>query len=207
MGLAIKLAFANPRLAIELLMVAAILIGGYLYNKKTAELAEAKTQFGALAEDLKSQITIKDGQIQVLNRRKDGKVETQTVYVPGEGTVTVITTTVTVHGPAVKPPGTAIDLGDGTIIYVKDRGFTFKPGFGLDFDAVKLRPYLDAKLIYFKRYSASVGGTPAGVGITVSRHLDDILYFRPRNVELFLHYRVLRRSDATPVSIGIRSNF
>jgi hypothetical protein len=209
LGLVIKLAFANTRVAIEIAMVAALFIAGWLYNKKEAELAAAKAEYGTLAANLQNQITIRDNTIKILNRRKDGKVTTVTVYLPSEGGSTVTHSTVPAQGTVIvkPPPGTPIDLGNGTIVYIQDRGFTARPGFGLDFDGFKARPYLDMKLVYFKRYSAAVGGTTGGLGVTASRHLDDILFFHPQNVEFFVHYRVLRLGNGSAASIGIRSNF
>ena len=204
----IKFAFANVRITLELLLVLALVLAGWAYNRKVAQLQAATAQFGQLSADLKHQITVKDNQIQILNRKPNGKVEVHTVYVPGEGTVTVVYSTQpapgAIHNP---PPGHPIDLGDGTIVYVKDKGTCFKPGFGFDYDGWKPRAYVDAKLFFYKRYGAGVGGSTGGLGIMASRHLDDVLFFHPENVELFFSYRVLRIGNGNTCSIGLRSNF
>lgn len=209
LGLVIKFAFTNIRLALEVLMVAALLVAGWAYNRKERQLEATNAQHAELAANLQAQITMRDNTIKILRRRPDGTVTTHTVYVPGEGGATVTHSTQPAQGSSVvKPPsGTPVDVGNGIIVYVKDRGFTSRPGFGFDYDGVKMRPYLDMKFIYFKRYSMAAGGSSGGLGVTVSRHLDDVLFFHPQNVEFYLHYRVLRMGGGSQGSLGLRSNF
>ena len=205
MGLLIKWVFANTRLFIEILLVVALLIAGWMYRRQERALADAKTQYGKLADDFKSQLTAKEGEIQILIR-KNGKVESHTIFVPGEGGFIVVTTTVAVEGLSVIPPGYHIDMGDGTIVFIKDKGLCFKPGVGFEYGSKGLQARIDAKVAYWKRYSGLVGGSKYGIGIGVSRHLDDVFWFKPRGIEVFGSYNIIRTLDLAPFTIGIRIN-
>ena len=209
LGLAIKFAFANVRLTIELALIVALLVAGWMYNRKERELDRVNAEHATLAANLQAQITIRDNTIKILRRKPDGTVTSHQVYVPNEGGSIITHSTQPAHGASIvnPPPGNPVDVGNGIIVFIKDKGFTIRPGFGFDFDGIKLRPYLDVKLIYYKRYSATAGGSSGGLGVTVSRHLDDILFFHPQNVEFYLHYRVIRLGTGAQGSFGLRSNF
>jgi hypothetical protein len=189
----IKWAFSHPRLTLELGLLVALLFVGWRYNKKEAELADAKAQAGELAEGLKTQIRLVNGRLEILRRQKD-KVKVEIVYVPQEGSV------------IVKDPEKP---GEDVVVIIKDKGFTAKPGFGIEYAGYGLSPRLDLKLAYYKRYSLLVGGGKDGLDVSASRHLDDILFWRPANVELFLGYIFLPIGNdgrRLPVA-GLRSNF
>jgi hypothetical protein len=190
-------------------MAAALLAAGWAYNHKERQLEAANARHAELAANLQAQITIRDNTIKILRRKPDGTTAAHQAFVPNEGGVTVTHSTQPAQGsPIIKPPaGTPVDAGSGLVVYIKDKGFTSRPGFGVDFDGIKLRPYLDMKFIYYKRYSVAAGGSSGGLGVSVSRHLDDVLFFHPQNIELYLHYRVLRIGNSSQGSFGLRSNF
>jgi hypothetical protein len=90
---------------------------------------------------------------------------------------------------------------------VKDFGFTFKPGFGAEWAGYGIQPRLDAKLAYYKRYSLIAGGSRNGLDVGVSRHLDDILWGSPNNIEAFIVWKFIRMYGAQAIALGIRANF
>jgi hypothetical protein len=220
------MALGSPRLALEALLVAAVVAGGWMYNRKTEELESARTQAGKLEESLKGKISIVSGQLEILKREK-GRVIRERIFTPPEGSIVIKERDYSklenkyrellVNLKASKPEDRKAiekevenvleEIKNPVIITVKDRGFTFKPGFGMEWSS-KIMPdtRLDFKFAYFKRYSALVGGSKGAVGLSVSRHLDDILWFRPMNIELFGQYNLLRFNN-TRWSFGLRSNF
>ena len=187
----LKALLLKPRLLLELLMVVSIIITGWLYNRKTQELLDAKAQYGQLAESLKEQITIRNNQIEILRRGKDGTVQRELVYLPPEGWYRFIT---------------PLD-GSAPVIKIKDKGFTCRPGFGGAYGSYGFSGILDLKLAYFKRYSAGVNANTHMAGVFVSRHLDDIIWGHPANAEVFIGYGLLRGAGVQPISAGVRSNF
>lgn len=191
----IKWAFANKRLFFELVLIAAVLVAGWLYRRQERKLQDAREQYATLADNLQQQITIKDGEIQVLKRKGD-KVVVKKIYVPVEGPVVIQYVKPTPDNPNPDP-----------ILIVKTRGLCFRPGIGLEMGSKGLQGRLDAKWGYWGRYSGLVGGTKYGLGIGVSRHVDDVLWFKPRNTEVFVQYSILRHLDWAPIAIGIRTNF
>lgn len=188
---AVLWAFRNPRLALELALVAALLFVGWRYNKIQDDLSVAKLEAGQLEDGLKQQIRIVNGQLEILRKVK-GKVVVERIYLPPEG------------GVVVKDPEKP---GDDVTISVKDRGFTLRPGMGLSWYGRGISPRLDLKLAYFKRYSLLLGGDKGGVDLGVSRHVDDILPWRPLNLEVFGGYRFIRMPEAPAWVFGLRLNF
>lgn len=195
MGLVISLVKSNIRLSIEIALVAALLVAGWLYRKQERELDETRIQYGKLAANLQGQIIIKDGQITVL-KRKGGKVETRYAYFPPEGYFTLKYPTPTASNPNPEP-----------IVESKVMGFCFRPGIGLELGGMGLQGHLDAKLAYYNRYSLIFGGSRYNLGLGVSRHVDDWMFFKPQNIELFCAYNLLRANGLPPITIGFRSNF
>lgn len=195
MGQTLKTLFLKPRLFIELLLVAFIIVTGWLYNKKSQELVEAKAQYGQLADNLNKEITVKDGAIEILQRQKD-KVKYELVYLPPEGWFKISF-----------PKPTAANPNPDPIIESKTKGMCLKSGLGLEIGNKGIQAHLDLKTAYWGRYSAIVGGSRYGLGIGVSRHLDDILWGKPKNIEFFGAYNFLRAIDLAPVTVGVRTNF
>ena len=227
----IKWAFSHPRLALELALVVALLLVGWRYNKKQAELAKVQAEAGVLEDGLKLQISVVNGQLEVLRKKLDGTTSVEHVYVPPEGSVVIkqkeLDTLKSKLQWLMNALGNATtaeereklqdeirklreQLGNtDTIVTVKDKGFTVKPGFGLEWAGYGISPRLDLKLYYYKRYSLLFGGGRDGLDVSVSRHLDDILFWHPQNVELFAGYLFLpigHDVQRLPV-VGLRSNF
>ncbi len=195
MGPAIKWVIGNLRLALELLLVAALLVAGWMYRRQERKLEAAAASYAQLADNLQQQITIKNGEIEVL-KRKGEKVIVKKVYVPVESPIIIHIPKPTTGNPTPEP-----------VITLKRKGFCLRPGFGMEYGGKGLQGHLDAKWGYWDRYSGIAGGSRYNLGVGVTRHLDDVLWFRPQNIEFFLLYSPIRSEVVSPVSIGVRSNF
>ena len=185
----------NTRLFLEIVLILALLVAGWMYRQKEQALEKVTAQYGKLAENLQSQITIKDGELRILKRVGD-KIVIQKIYVPVEAPVTIDQPNPTPGNPNPEP-----------VVTVKTRGTCFKPGVGVEVGSKGLQAHLDAKVGFWDRYSALVGGSRYGIGVGVSRHLDDILFFKPKTVEFFGFYSLLRATDMSPFTVGLRTNF
>ena len=218
---------SHLRLTIEILLIGALFISGWLYNKKSGELNKIKEESSGLANNLRQQIILKNNQLEILTR-ENGKVTYRNVYVPPEGYVVIkkedqealvkryqellknLQTAGEEEKTAIKKELERLTklINNPDQLVVKDKGFTFKPGMGVDWanHGTKLR--LDFKWAYFKRYSALFGGSENGIGLGVSRHLDDVLWFHPNNLELLGAYNFFNfTSSAKTVVVGLRTNF
>jgi hypothetical protein len=219
---------AKFRVSMEALLLVCLAILGWQYNRKAQQLREAQQVASGLAAGLSQQLTIANGQIEVLKKQKDGKTVYQRVFVPPEGSIVVkekdwsdlqaqYQSLKDQLAKAVTPEERqrlldeiskllAQMAGQGTITTeIKDKGFCFKPGFGYEYSA-GFSPRLDIKFGFFKRYSALIGGGRGGADVSLSRHIDDIVWGKPQNVEVFAGYRIIRIGGAYYV-FGLRSNF
>jgi hypothetical protein len=187
---AISWVVQHPRLAFDLLLICFIIVSGWLYNRKVAELDALQANMGKLALNLKEQVTIRDGQVEIL-KRIGGNTIVKKYYLPPEAPFIIQVSSST---------------GETNVIS-KTKGMTAKPGFGAEWGGKGIQPYMDLKWAYWGRYSGLVGGSLKGIGPGISRHLDDVLWGRPRNAELFLNYKVIRDPSYPSVVIGVRSNF
>ena len=230
MGDGFKWALNNMRLALELILVVALLIGGWMYNRKDAQLRSVQAATGQLEEGLKQQITIRNGQIEVLRKEND-KLSQHQSYVPPEGYVTIKQTDLTKlskdyqdlidklsHATTpderkkleeqIKALLAKLNSGtQGVTVVVKDKGFCLRPGIGVEGSSRGIEPRLDLKWAYFKRYSALLGGSRAGVDISVSRHLDDLIWGHPQNAEFFGGYKFIPLYGGSWYAVGLRLNF
>jgi hypothetical protein len=231
---AAKWAYQHARLTLELVLVLILLFLSWRYNRKVEELDQANAEHGQLAQGLSQQITVANGQIEILKREK-GKVIVQKVFVPPEGSIVVkeadwvqlnidyiMLQSQLASGNLTPEQRKALEKqisellakiaalmknGQGTTVTIKDKGLTLRPGFGAEWAGYGLSPRLDIKWAYFKRYSVLVGGGKDGLDISVSRHLDDLLWWHPMNVELFSGYRLFHTSSSLPIVVGLRANF
>jgi hypothetical protein len=220
--------FGHKREAAEIVLVLALIFVGWRYNKKSAELEKTTLEHSQLAAGLRQQIQIRDGQILILNR--DGsKTNVKKKYVPPEGSVIISEKDFNdmrtrydnlnaklggTTNPAEKAFLEAEILrlknelnNPDTSVVINDIGFTVKPGFGAEWSGMGINPRLDFKWFYLQRYSLIVGGSKGGADIGASRHLDDILYGSPGNIELFGGWKFFRMPGYRAVVFGIRSNF
>lgn len=163
-GLRSAAAFAwrRPKDAAIILL---ILLAGILAwrERRTADrAAEQMAKLEGLPPDTKQVITLYRDR--VLTKWRDGptKIEYRDHYLPPEGHVMVVTK---VNHPE-KPPE----------VIIKDRGFTHRLGGGVVYAGEPL-PLFDFKWAYWRRFSLTMGITPAFGGIGASRHVDDILPF------------------------------
>ena len=111
--------------------------------------------------------------------KKDGKVKVRTTFIPREGNVRVI------------------EDKDGKVTVVKKtKGFTFRPGIAVYYADDKARLDGSVKVMYWNRLSLNVHGNNRGMGLSVSRYVDDLIpYWHPSNLEGFLQYRALKFSS------------
>jgi hypothetical protein len=200
-----------------------------MYHRKSGQLEDLNREKVGLESDLKQKITIANNQIEILTR-ENGEVKRKKIYVPPEGSVVIKKKDIEARDKALAElyaalKDTSLDRdaikrrieellknkteeGDEEIV-VKDKGFTFRPGYGLDFANSGIKPRLDFKFAYWQRWSTIFGGSPNGVGPGISRHVDDIIWSKLTNVEIFAGYNFITfdgRQGKYGV-IGIRSNF
>lgn len=220
--------WGNKRAAIEIAMVVALVFLGWRYNSDKALLHKQLEESQGLAAGIGLQLKITQNQLEITKRDAQGKITYRNVYVAPEGSVIVdqkeqsaLLTQLDDLAAKLKAATAAgntkeenaiqkqIDQIDpGLAVKVVDHGFTFKPGYGLDWANQGIKPRLDFKWYYLKRYGAIAGGGPNGMGPGVSRHVDDIIWGHPQNVEVFVQYNVVSfyQGDAK-WTVGVRSNF
>jgi hypothetical protein len=225
---AVTWAIEHPRLTLELALVGLLLFIGWRYNRAQDELSKSRLESGQLEEGLRQEIRVRNGQLEVLRKEK-GKVVVERVYVPPEGAVFIKQKDLEeLHkkyrellaraGQATTPEERErlqreIDrlMGElnkpDTEIVVRDKGFTLRPGFGVEWAGQGIGPRLDLKWAYYKRYSFLVGGGKSGADVSISRHIDDLVWGRPQNVEVFGGWKFLRMPGASQVVFGLRANF
>jgi hypothetical protein len=225
-----KWAAERPRLALEAFLVFALVGGGWAYNRQAKKLEEAKLQMDGLEANLSEKIKLKDNELIVLRREK-GKVKIIRKYVPPEGHVVIkkkdqeallaeynglmkrlLETEAGAEGEREKLrkelEEVIADLKQPSEIEVKNKGFTLKPGFGLEAGRNGIRPRLDLKWGYWNRWSAIAGGSEYGLDVGISRHIDDYMWGRPKNAELYGAYKFLRFDQLDwQATGGIRVNF
>lgn len=224
-----RAAVSKPRLAIEILLVAGLLCGSWAYNRKVDQLEQAKAESGELEDDLQRKIRIRDGQVEIL-KRENGKVVYRKIYAPPEGSIIIKKKDQAIllkryqellakvknasSDKEREEAGREIDkvlkdLDKPEEIVIKDKGFTFKPGMGIEWGGRQhgVEARIDAKWAYWRRYSAISGASRLGLDVGISRHLDDILPLRPKNIELFGAYKYLKFNNGPEAVVGIRVNF
>jgi hypothetical protein len=220
--------WGHKRTAAELAMAVVILIGGWRYNRLQAAAAATKAQQEGLAAGLREQIKLTNGQLEITRREVNGKIVYKRIYVPEEGSVVITQkeedtmrkqladlaaklAAATAKGDtkAASEINTEIDkIGNDVDVKIVNKGITFRPGYGLDWSNHGIKPRLDFKAFYWNRYSMLVGGGENGVGPGISRHIDDIMWGHPQNVEIFAQWSAftLNAGDSRYV-VGLRSNF
>lgn len=218
-------AWGHKRTAGELLLAAAL---AFLWIKdQRAKAAQHKQELEAqgLAANLKEQITVRDGQIEVL-KRENGKVTYKNVYVPPEGYVVVKETDQAVlqsklnelgqklkdalakgDSPAAAELRKEIDKVTQTQYDVHDHGWVLRPGGRADYSNNNgLKLGLDFKWYYWQRFGFVFGGTANGIGPGISYHLDQ-LPTHPKNLEFYLNYNFLLNTPGHPIAAGLRMDF
>jgi hypothetical protein len=178
-------ALANKQAAVFIILAAIIAWLSWSKSRLVNKIDELNIKNETLAADLKLKV---NGNT-VIYRDKEKIVK---VYIPAEG------------GLIVKEP----DANGKTVVVIKNKGFTAKPGIGLFYDG-KVNGGLDLKLAYWERYSAGLGSSLDSPYVWLSRHVDDLVpVLRPQNVEFSLGYgKPYSNFSNSLMLVGIRTNF
>ena len=216
----------NPRLAVEILLIGGLLVGGFAYNRVKAKLANEVGSHEELAEGLQEEIRIRNGQTEIL-KKENGKVVYKNVYVPPEGSIIIQKkdheALIVKYKELLKKLSIADASDQGEIqnqindvigqinstetnVIIKNKGLCFALGFGYEY-VFSLEPRIDAKIAYWNRYGIVTGISSYGLGIGISRQLDDWLWFSPRNISIFMEHKPITFKHDKKWVIGIRSNF
>jgi hypothetical protein len=220
--------WANKRAVGEGVLVLSLVLLGWRYNSDRAQLHKQIEEAQGLAAGIGLQLKITQNQLEITRRDSTGKVTYRNIYVAPEGYVMVdqkeqsalqqqlgdLTDKLkaaTKAGNTKEANGIQkqIDqINPGLAIKVVDHGWTFKPGYGADWANHGTKVRLDFKYFYWGRYGLIAGGGPNGFGPGVSRHIDDVIWGRPANVEVFAQFNALRfQSGTLQYTVGLRSNF
>lgn len=149
-----------------------------VYLNKQNESLRGKT--AELSEELKKQTVVYKDKIVYKYRDSEGKAKQEEVYIPSEGKVEILT----------PKENTNLDLSfwdkifnvtiketDGSIILIKNKGFSFAPELA-GFYSKEFEVGLQFRLLYWNRYNAGIG---FGSGETLyaygSRTVSDIFPF------------------------------
>ena len=224
----IRWCWTHKRTAAESALCLAFLFLGWRYNSDGARLRRQAAEAQGLAAGVSLQLKMTQNQLEISRRDASGKIVYRNVYVPAEGGVTIdqkeraasqsrlddlaarLKSALAAGNAGLAGSlRTQIDQVDPSLaIKIQDHGFTVKPGYGFDWALAGVRPRLDIKWAYYQRYGLLVGGGANGVGPGISRHLDDVIWGHPANVELFFQWNAVRFYPGyAAYSIGLRSNF
>ena len=184
----VRLLLVSPRLLLDIILISIIVILTLLYNNYKSGMEYYSISNEMLSKNIKKMVKVNGNTVKIVFRDKDRIVE-KIIYKPQEGSVSV---------------SQPIDGSDIKIV-VKNKGFTFRPGFGLLYDFNKLNPEIDSKLVFYSRYSSGIFLYRHGAGVFVSRHIDDLVPFKALNSELFLGYSLVGNNNK--LNFGLRCNF
>ena len=168
---------------------ALMLVIAWFYAKQVERSRDAMLgKVAFLADHLDAQVTISENLIQELRRAKDGKVKTITRFLPPEGKTRV-------EIPKSGKPRVVVDSS----------GFTFRPGLSVYYFN-GLKAGMSTKVFFWGRYGAVGNIERGGVAVGVSRYVDDLVpFWRPKNLELFISYRVCAfRDESGRIRMGVR---
>lgn len=184
-------------------IIIAFLLLRVAYLNKQNENLKGKT--AELSEQLKSQTTITKEKIVYKYRDSEGKPKQETIYLPSEGQVNIITPK---DDETVKPSkkdsffNTIIEQTDGSLIMIQNKGFCLAPELGINYSK-EFEASLQVRLVYWNRYNAGVGIThKETVFIYGSRNLSDIFNFT-RNTSLQLGLGKNFKDNDTRFLIGL----
>lgn len=191
-----------------------ILIAFLLYrivslNKQNTILID-KT--ATLEENLKNKTVIYKDKI-VYKERVDTvsgtEIKQQTVYVPYNGYINILTPE---EGQKLdlnlydKLFNHAIKQEDGSIILIKDKGFTFSPSASLIYTN-KLEIGIQSRFLFYKRYGVGMGITNKYMLYTyIDRNVSDIInLFKNTNMQLTIGKDL--ENGKFKLGVGINVNF
>ena len=93
------------------------------------------------------------------------------------------------------------DTGKNDIVYIKTRGFTFKPFVGVGYSG-QLEPIAGIRLVYYNKYSLFGGSTREMVGVGISRRLSDVIPFTNNTSIAIMGGRPYKK-DGSKIFIGL----
>ena len=187
---------------IPYIVIAFLLLRVVSLNKQNENL-RGKT--AELSEQLKSQTIITKEKIVYKYRDSEGKSKQETIYIPSEGQVNIITPK---DEETIKPSkkdsffNTIIEQTDGSLIMIQNKGFCLAPELGINYSK-EFEASLQVRLLYWNRYNAGVGIThKETLFIYGSRNLSDIFNFT-RNTSLQLGLGKNFKDNDTRLLIGL----
>lgn len=218
-----------PRAAFEAVLVAIILLLGIRDSRQKQQLLTMVQKQQGLAANLSEQLTLTKNELEIARRTSSGQVVYKNVYVPPEGTVVISEEEqkavqkkiddLTAQLQAAAKSGNTTKENEiqnkiasetqNLNVSVIDHGWTLNPGIGLGYGGEGVKIHGDVKVYFFERYGLLLGGSADGVGPAVSRHLDDLMWGSPRNLEFYLQYRIFKFSSSpiSPIEGGLRLGF
>lgn len=223
----VRSAISRPRLAIEIALVAAAITGGWLYHKKARELEMSRLEARGLEAGLRQKLRLSQNQLEQVTRDLTGKVVVRKVYVPPEGSVVIkqkdhrklmddykdlLRQLASADGDGRRKIEDEIrrklaEMNKDDEIVVKDRGWTLRPGAGWGWAGYGIRPRGDIKVAYWKRWGLLFGGGLGGGGPAISRHIDDIVWGKLQNLEIYAGWNIpFQRDRRGWPSVGLRVN-
>lgn len=190
---------------IPYLIIAFLILRVTHLNKQNEDL-RGKT--AELSEQLKSQTIITKEKIVYKYRDSEGKPKEQSIYIPSEGSVNIITPK---DNENVKPStldnffNTIIDQNDGSVIMIQNKGFCLAPEIAAIYSK-ELEVAIQVRLLYWNRYNAGIGfGHKDTLFIYGSRIISDILPFtRNASLEVGVGKNLKDQDTRFLVGIGVR---
>ena len=150
-----------------------MILAGWQYNLAKEDAQRARDEHATLEEGLRQKITIREGQIEILKRQKDGTVIVKRPYKPPEGSIVIRQKDLSemriryrklleelknaetpeerkkVEEKIEKVEEKLEDTNDD--IELKNKGFVFRPGLGVDACRRGPKPSLDLKWVFWDR--------------------------------------------------------
>jgi len=208
---------ARPRGTIEVIGLVLFMIIG-LYNRALNNAkSELEMQNATLREGIKSSLSVKGSEVVYKYRDKEGNVKGVKAYLPPEGSVSSITPE---EGHKIEKGGfiaraidklstkTVTDPTTGTVIRIKQAGFTFRPALsGIISDHVYLG--IQARVLYYNRWGAGIGAALSKANkyayFFADRRVDD-LFPLLQNTSAGAHFGMGKHPDtgATEKKVGVQ---
>jgi len=196
---------------INLLVISLLIFCFYNFLKKEYDFYSLRdSQFRDITEKLiknnyKYSLLYKKSKLYVV-QKKDNQISQNTIYVPSEGSVSVIQVSSTTSPSTIKPNivNEVIEVSSDTYVIIKKGGFCFSPSLSLLINS-KTTFGLGSRFVYYNNY---------GVGIGISSKLDLYSYFDLKldrifpifsNTSVGMYYMILRKDEKVS-NIGISLN-
>ena len=181
--------YRRPKDAAIILLALLLAVLFWRLKRESRHAQELVAKIEGLPPGTKQIVTIYRDRVVMKWRDGPTKVEYRDRYLPQEGHVKVVTKE---NQPDKLPE-----------VEIKDKGFTRRLGGGIVYAGEAL-PLIDLKWAYWRRYSLTLGLTPAFGCLGISHHIDDFTPFK--NLEI-LGLAGLSWSGDLRFGIGLRTNF